>query len=119
VIFTIPGTMPGLNEIIDTARLHKMRSADQKKTYTELVMWCVKKAKIPRMKRASLNITWYEPDRRRNPDNIQAAVKYIWDGLVNAGVLENDGWKQQGAVTHRMAVDKCRPRVEVEIEVEG
>jgi len=115
-VIVIPGTMPGLNEIIDEARTNRYKSAEQKETYTRLVAWYAKKAKIPKMVKVSLNITWYEPHKKRNPDNVQAAVKYIWDGLVNAGVLINDGWGQQGETRHIMRVDKLRPRVEIEIK---
>ena len=120
MLVTIPGRLPGLNEIIDAARASKFKSAEQKKQYTELVAWCCKAARIPKMKRVNLDITWYEPHRQRDPDNVQAAVKFIWDGLSTSGALPNDGWGQQGTVTHHMAVDKERPRVEIEItEVEG
>lgn len=118
--FVIPGRLPNLNDMIDAARANRYASAEMKKANTELVAWCVKRAKIPKMKRATLNITWYEISVRRDPDNVQAAVKFVWDGLVAAGVLTNDGWKQQGPVTHEMAVDKENPRVEVEVrEVEA
>ena len=110
----IPGRLPGLNDMIDAARASRYGSALQKQVNTELVAWCVKKAKIPKMDRASLKITWYEPNMKRDPDNVQSAVKYIWDGLVTAGVLTNDGWKQQGPVQHIMAIDKNKPRIEVE-----
>ena len=120
MLLTIPGRLPGLNEMIDAARTSKYESAAQKKQYTELVAWCCKAARLPKMGKANLDITWYEPHRQKDPDNTQAAVKYIWDGLVMAKVLDNDGWGQQGTVTHHMAVDKNRPRVEIEItEAEG
>ncbi len=120
MIFTIPGTMPGLNEILEAAKTSKYTYADMKKTYTDLVGWCAKKYRIPKMKRVALNITWYEPHRQRDPDNIQVGCKFIWDGLVAVGVLTNDGWKQQGPVKHTMDVDAKKPRVVVEItEVEG
>ena len=115
----VPGRLPGLNEMIGAARQNRFGSAKQKQANTELVAWCAKQAKIPRMQKASLAITWYEKNRQRDPDNVQSAVKYIWDGLVVAGVLPNDGWQQQGPVSHIMAVDKVNPRVEIEItEVE-
>lgn len=115
----VPGRLPGLNEMIGAARQNRFGSAKQKHSNTELVAWCAKQAKIPRMQKASLAITWYEKNRQRDPDNVQSAVKYIWDGLVVAGVLPNDGWQQQGPVSHIMAVDKVNPRVEIEItEVE-
>ena len=116
MLLIIPGTMPGLNEMIDEARIHRMRSAEQKKLYTELVMWYAKKAKIPKMERVSLNITWYEPNRRRDPDNVAGGgTKFILDGMVLAGVLDNDGWKQVKGIKHDFEVDRGRPRVEIEI----
>ena len=36
-----------------------------------------------------------EPNMKRDPSNIAAAAaKFIEDGLIKAGVIENDGWKQ-------------------------
>lgn len=116
MIMVIPGKLPGLNDMIAAARINRFESARQKKDNTELVAWCAKKAKLPRMKRVGLVITWFEPNTKRDPDNVQAAVKYIWDGLVAAGVLPNDGWRQQGPVQHIMAVDRDCPRVMVEIK---
>ena len=112
---TIPGRLPGLNEMIGAARQNRFGSAKQKQVNTELVAWWAKQAKIPKMQKASLAITWYEPNQKRDKDNIMAGQKFIWDGLVMAGVLSNDGWKQIGDITHRFRIDKYNPRVEVEL----
>jgi Holliday junction resolvase RusA-like endonuclease len=112
---TIPGRLPGLNEMIDAARENRYASAKMKKEYTELVAWCAKAARLPRMEKVDLVITWHEPNKRRDKDNIMAGQKFIWDGLVEAGVLPNDGWNQIGDITHRFRVDKANPRVEVEL----
>jgi len=45
-----------------------------------------------------------------------AGQKFILDGLVQAGVLSNDGWKQIGKVTHDFKIDRQNPRVEVELK---
>jgi Holliday junction resolvase RusA-like endonuclease len=111
----IPGRFPGFNDIIRIARANKFKSADQKKMYTELVGWYAKKGKVPRFERVDITCTWYEPNMQRNKDNIAAGLKYILDGLVEAGVLKNDGWKQIGNITHRYEVDAKNPRVEVEL----
>lgn len=71
--------------------------------------------KIKPIEQADFVITWYMQNRRRNKDNIMAGQKFIFDGLQQAGVITNDGWKQLNNVTHKFAVDKKRPRVEVEI----
>ncbi len=62
---------------------------------------------------------WYEPSRRRDLDNISAfGRKVIQDGLVQAGVLENDGWKQICGFVDEFFVDTEHPRIEVYIYTE-
>jgi len=114
--FTIPGRLPGMNEIIDAARNSRFTSAEMKKVNTEFVAWCVKKARLPKMHRINMAIKWYEPNEKRDTDNIHAGVKFILDGIVLAGVIKNDGRKQIAKITHEIYTDKTNPRVEVEIE---
>jgi len=111
----IPGRLPGLNDMTDAARENKYASAQMKKEYTGLVAWCAKSARLPHFDRVDLIVTWYEPNTKRDKDNIMAGQKFILDGLVMAGVLSNDGWKQIGDITHRFRVDRQNPRVEVEL----
>ena len=40
---------------------------------------------------------WIESRMTRDPDNIAAAEKWVLDGLRDAGVLRNDGWKHVAA----------------------
>ena len=115
VKFTIPGRLPGLNDMTDAARRNRYESAKIKKEYTELVAWCAKRARLPHFDRVDLIVTWYEPNMKRDKDNIMAGQKFILDGLVMVGVLANDGWKQIRDVTHRFRVDRANPRVEVEL----
>ena len=113
----IPGEMPGMNEIIDAAKMERKRYHpynDMKRENTNLVTWFCKK--IPKKKRIFLDITWIAKDKRRDPDNIAAAVKFIWDGLVEAGVIKNDGWSENGGWSNKFDVDKDNPRIEVIIK---
>ena len=110
----IPGTMPGFNEIVDAAKRGNRRYQpynDIKRENTDAVTWLSKK--VPKKKKIFLDITWIEKNRRRDPDNIASAVKFIWDGLVEGGVIKNDGWKQNGGWSNRFDVDKENPRIEV------
>ena len=111
----IPGRLPGLNDMIEAARRNRYESAKMKKEYTELTAWYARSAGLPRFDRVDLVITWYEPNQKRDKDNIMAGQKFILDGLVEAGVLPNDGWKQIGKITHDCQVDRENPRVEVEL----
>lgn len=113
--FIIPGRLPALNDMTDAARGNKYKAAVMKKEYTEMVAWCAKAARLPKMGRVNVLVTWYEPNRRRDKDNIHAGIKFILDGLVMAGIIENDGWRQIGDISHRVLLDPDDPRVEIEI----
>lgn len=110
----IPGEFPTLNEIIDASKAHKMKYARMKKGHGGVVSYHSKSlGKITG--RNAYHFTWYRKNRRSDPDNVSSGVKFLLDGLVKAGVLENDGWKQVGRLIHDFEVDKDNPRVEVEI----
>ena len=112
----IPGRLPGLNEIIEAAKQGKGKYqpyAMMKEYYTTMIGWLAKK--LPPYEKVALVITWYEPDRRRDPDNIMAGQKFILDGMVAAGTIPNDSQKHIKGIIHRFAVDRKNPRVEVEI----
>lgn len=111
--FTIMGTLPTMNEIVAASKKHYMQYANMKKDYTALVM--VHAQGLPKVEKADYVITWYCKDKRKDIDNIMAGQKFIFDGLVKAGVIENDGWKQIGDITHKFEVDKDKPRIEVAI----
>ena len=55
-------------------------------------------------------------NRKRDLDNISAfAHKVIQDGLVQCGLLANDGWKNIVGYSDDFYVDKDNPRIEVTI----
>ena len=58
---------------------------------------------------------WYEPNKKRDLDNIAFAKKFVQDALVTNGILENDGWANIVGFCDEFYVDKENPRVEVEI----
>ena len=113
----ILGELPSMNEIIAEAK--KGRKGYQpyntmKATYTEMVAWTAKA--LPPMKRVRLDIRWYSKNKKKDPDNIAAGVKFIFDGLVAAGVIKNDGWEENGGWSNSFYVDKDNPRIEIDIE---
>jgi hypothetical protein len=98
----IPGRFPGLNEMINSARTHWAKSAQEKKKHTERVYYhCLHLKSVPEV---DFCFTWYEKNRMRDPDNIMAAQKYIFDGLIMAKVIKNDGWKEIKSITHKFEV---------------
>ena len=66
----------------------------------------------PMWKSATVQVrAFYRDARRRDKDNILASLKAAFDGLKDAGLIEDDS-----GLTHLpmvLAVDKARPRVEL------
>lgn len=111
--FTIPGELPSMNQIIAKSKQHYGAYAAMKKKYTGLVIEHAND--VQPIGKADFVITWYCKNKRIDPDNTSAGVKFLLDGLVEAGVMENDGWGNINSLTHIFQIDKENPRVEVEI----
>lgn len=118
VHFTIPGTLPGLNEVTQANRTHWAAGAKQKKTLTDGIAWVLReqaRSMTQQIGLADYFFTWYERNRKRDPDNIASATKYVMDALQAAGIIANDGWKNVKSIRHEFEVDADTPRTEVEI----
>lgn len=115
---TIYGRLPGLNEYIDAERQSKYKAAALKAQSMQLVMIYAKRdlrkwrAKGP----VYMRYIWYEPNARRDKDNISAyGRKVIQDALVKGGFLAGDGWKHIIGFSDEFGIDRVRPRIEVRI----
>ena len=85
---------PSLNEWIDENRKSKFLGNKMKQEFTDISMWEAKKQlKIITHKPVNIKFTWIEENMKRDPDNICFARKFILDGIVRAGILENDTHK--------------------------
>ena len=115
--FTIHGRLPGMNEYTASQRGNRYGGASMKHTSQKAVEAHIRAAKLKPIKcPVRLLYSFYEPDRRRDLDNISGfAHKVIQDALVSTGVLEGDGWKYITGYTDVFAVDKKHPRIEVEL----
>lgn len=114
--FEIPGRLPGLNEIVGAARYNRFSGAKQKREETErCAFWAMKIQPIK--KPVSLRIAWIEPNMRRDIDNVSGGVKFILDGLVQAGKLPNDSRRWVKSISHFFPdPDSKNPRVLIFIE---
>ena len=101
VKFFLEGRLDGLNAVIKANRSNKYAGASLKKDTTEMLAWQIKAENLPFLDGLHhYRFTWYEPNRRRNPDNIASAVKFVFDAMQDAGVISNDGWKQIQSIYH-------------------
>lgn len=122
-LLVIPGTLNNLNDYIDAERSNRYQGAkmkaDNEKYVVVAIRQCLKGVRIE--KPVEMNYTWYEPNKRRDKDNVSSfGRKIIQDALVNAAVLKGDGWKYIVGFSDRFEVDCKKPRIEVLIrEVES
>lgn len=114
----INGTLPGMNEILKAYSINRGVGAGLKKKTDEYIQRCIRK-QLPglKIKSAQFNCIFYEEHRKRDPDNIIAAHKFIFDALRKEKVLLNDGWDQVKQINPDWREDAERPRVEVYIKI--
>lgn len=111
----IQGQLTDLNSYIEAERSNKFAASSIKKTETTGVAWqCKLKEKIKEYP-VHIDFHWYTKDLRVDPDNTAFSRKFILDGMVQAGILENDGRKQISGFSDTFYVDKLNPRTEVVI----
>lgn len=121
--FTIDGTLPNLNDLIAAERQQirvngkfTTKGNELKQTNQQLVIWYLRKylRGMHISKPIRIKYTFYEPNRKRDLDNISAfAHKVIQDALVKGRIIDNDGWKQIVGFEDHFDVDKKNPRIEV------
>lgn len=114
----IPGSLPGLNNLIDAERTHRQKGAALKREAQELIEWEIsQQIDRPLREPVTMHYTWIEPNRRRDKDNISSfGRKIIQDALVSIGALQNDGWSNIAGFSDDFQVDPDDPRIEIDIE---
>lgn len=113
----VHGQLPGRNEWIKADRRHWAAGGKLKKQATELVAWEAAIQHIKPVEKCHITIQCFEPDMRRDSDNVQTgAVKPILDGLKMAGIIKDDSRKYVRVTMLPVELDKNNPRVEVWIE---
>ena len=112
----IKGEMTGLNEYVSAERSSRYAAAEIKQTETHRVKIACKEQKLePTLTKHDYTFTWYVPNLKKDPDNISFAVKFIFDGLKEAGVIPNDGMKHVGNISHIFIHDPYKQQCVVDI----
>ena len=115
----IEGTLPSLNNYTKACRTHKYAGyhmkKDAEKIISAYILQQLKGVKFDGT--VSLNFRWFEPNRKRDLDNICFAKKFILDALVKNGTIKTDNWQGVAGFTDQFFVDKENPRIEVDIEL--
>ena len=115
--FTLPITLPGLNNYTAACRGNAY-GANAMKKRAEAAITAHLPAPEPLDYPLAVAIRWVEPSRRRDPDNVAFATKFILDAMVRAGVIDGDTHRHIASIAHTFAVDKTSPRIEVTVREE-
>lgn len=113
----IYGQLVGLNEYTKACRSRSWQAgAQMKKNMETIIKGCIlAQALEPIDGQAELHFRWYEPNKKRDMDNVCFAKKFILDALVSEGIIIADGWRGVKGFTDEFFVDKDNPRIEVDI----
>ena len=117
ITLTIKGELTDLNTYIKALNGNRWSGNSIKQTETERVAYEARLARLCAVQEYPVKITyrWYCPDQRKDTDNVAFAKKFINDGLVQAGILENDSRKFISGFADEFYIDKANPRVVIEI----
>lgn len=83
----IPFRLPSLNEYIDKINSNRHAGNRFKQDTQSDIAWFLR-GRYPG--KIYVKFTWYEPNRKRDKDNIASAKKFILDALQAKGVIDND-----------------------------
>ena len=120
--FTIKGTLAGLNEYTRACRGNKYGGAQLKKKQQDAVCKAIISTYMSdgisnvNNYPCELKITWYEPNMKRDVDNITFATKFILDAMVEMHLIKDDSQKYVSGIRHEVITDKHNPRIEVTID---
>lgn len=109
--------LPDLNTYINAERSNRYAAAKIKKEATHLVAWEAKRQLGKKIDINKITFIWNHKNRRKDMDNAEFSQKFIWDGLVEAGIIDNDNWPNRPNRTlHKHKVNKEEPGVVVLIK---
>lgn len=111
----IPGRLDAMNDLVSANRTNRFKGAKMKRDNQDAVLNAIKSSSLkPIEGRVRATFIWYEPNRKRDPDNVSSACKFIFDALQEAGIIKGDSQRYVAwPIVHEGFIDKDNPRVEV------
>jgi hypothetical protein len=94
-VLVLDGDLPDLNSYINAERSNKYAAAQIKQDATYYVALEAKRQlKVIKSYPVWFSFEYSMKNMRKDKDNIDFTKKFIFDGLVMAGIMRNDGWKE-------------------------
>lgn len=114
----IAGRLDNMNDYTSACRTNQYKGAKLKQKNENVVKQAIYEqlGRLRIKNPVRMLYRWYEPNKRRDLDNISAfGRKVIQDALVDTRVLQDDGWRYVKGFQDEFYLDKGNPRIEVEI----
>jgi hypothetical protein len=116
----LPYSRPPLTSNEARSRHHWSTQRAAKVEVQRAVWALAKQARIPRLELCTVCLTWYPPDRRRRDGgSLWPMMKAAVDGLVSAGVLEDDDSQHVAGELCRIGAPSQPARIELAIADRG
>ena len=109
----IPHQFVTLNEYTNETRRNKFKGATIKREQTNIAYWYFvsKKFETP----LKLKFTWYLPNKKKDPDNVCFAKKFILDAMTKAKCIPNDNLNHILGFEDVFIISKEKSGVDIEI----
>ncbi|MBR0491421.1 MAG: hypothetical protein IJJ82_05185 [Clostridia bacterium] len=107
--FEIDSKLPSLNDYLHVCKHSQGYSGTFKRNTDDIIGWELKRQNVDKLRIAKPikgYITYIEPLRNRDVDNVYSASKYIFDGLQKMNVIENDNPTHLVDVKSNVVYDK-------------
>ena len=116
MILSIKGQLPGLNEYTKQNRGNRYNGARMKAETEQIITLYIRNQHLePLHGPVYLIFRWYEPNEKRDPDNVAFAKKFILDALVSNSIIDGDGRRIIKGFEDHVETDRKNPRIIVEI----
>ena len=127
--FTVKQTLPSLNEYLAAERVNfggrkgiNTKGNHMKHDYQQWIIYAIRSQLrgVKITKPVMMRYHFYEPNRKRDLDNIlSVASKFIQDSMVLAGLIPDDSQQYICYIEAVASVDRVNPRIEVLVEEIG
>lgn len=93
--FNILAKLPSLNEVNNANRRNRFLGAKMKKDFEDIIIQWIRFNHIRPVTSypVTIKITYYEPNKRRDTDNIESSQKFILDALQKSEIIKGDSPK--------------------------
>ena len=116
-VLIIPGRLTSLNEYTKELAYNRFAGRSCKRSNQNWINICIRKDRLVACRKpVNISIRWYERNERRDPDNVEFAVKFILDSLRETGIIPNDTRQYIRHIAHDVYTDRKNPRIEVELK---